>query len=159
LRSGGANGADKTFEEGCDLGKGKKEIYLPWKGFNGNQSQLYYGSNFISKDIKDKSFEIAEQYHPNWSYLSDAATHLIARNGFQVLGVDLESPVGMMLYWHPPFKSGGTGQAIRIALDKNIIIFNVGLKQDRVGLSEYIKEDLSFLETDLTYNLITEKWE
>ena len=29
LRSGGANGADKAFEQGCDNVLGKKEIYLP----------------------------------------------------------------------------------------------------------------------------------
>ena len=41
LRSGGADGADKAFEKGCDLASGQKEIYLPWKGFNGNNSSLY----------------------------------------------------------------------------------------------------------------------
>ena len=33
LRSGAAPGADAAFEEGCDRVDGKKEIYLPWKGF------------------------------------------------------------------------------------------------------------------------------
>lgn len=35
LRSGGADGADTAFELGCDKQQGKKEIYLPWQGFNG----------------------------------------------------------------------------------------------------------------------------
>ena len=41
LRSGGAGGADKAFEKGCDAVDGKKEIYLPWEGFNGSKSELY----------------------------------------------------------------------------------------------------------------------
>lgn len=36
LRSGGARGADTAFEDGA---KGfKREIYLPWRGFNGHLS-------------------------------------------------------------------------------------------------------------------------
>jgi predicted Rossmann fold nucleotide-binding protein DprA/Smf involved in DNA uptake len=30
LRSGGADGADLTFEAGCDNSNGLKEIFLPW---------------------------------------------------------------------------------------------------------------------------------
>ena len=41
LRSGGAPGADSAFEKGCDLGGGDKQIFLPWKGFQGNSSLLY----------------------------------------------------------------------------------------------------------------------
>lgn len=40
LRSGAADGADTAFEDGCDIYSGPKEIYLPWKGFNGNGSEL-----------------------------------------------------------------------------------------------------------------------
>ena len=58
LRSGGANGADQAFEKGCDLVSSKKEIYLPWAGFENSNSKL------IVKD--KKAFEIAEQFHPYW---------------------------------------------------------------------------------------------
>ncbi len=37
LRSGGAKGADSTFEYGVQ----NKQIYLPWRGFNGNNSKFY----------------------------------------------------------------------------------------------------------------------
>ena len=30
LRSGGADGSDISFETGCDLVNGNKEIYIPW---------------------------------------------------------------------------------------------------------------------------------
>ena len=36
LRSGGAAGADKAFETGCDNANGNKRIYVPWNGFQGN---------------------------------------------------------------------------------------------------------------------------
>ncbi|NYZ25158.1 hypothetical protein HND93_36125, partial [Azospirillum sp. ROY-1-1-2] len=35
LRSGGAVGADQAFERGCDRVGGRKEIFLPWPGFDG----------------------------------------------------------------------------------------------------------------------------
>ena len=38
LRSGGAPGADLMFESSFE---GEKEIYLPWKGFNQNVSNLF----------------------------------------------------------------------------------------------------------------------
>ena len=38
LRSGGAVGADMAFESGCDEVHGRKEIFLPWKGYNSNKS-------------------------------------------------------------------------------------------------------------------------
>jgi len=84
LRSGGAQGADKAFEIGCNIVTGQKEIYLPWKGFGGSDS------NLIVKD--DKAFDIAEKFHPYWHNLSQGARKLQARNSHQVLGLDLNTP-------------------------------------------------------------------
>jgi hypothetical protein len=159
LRSGGADGADMAFEEGCDLGNGKKEIYLPWKKFNDNLSSLYYTSEEITEDTRLKSFDLAEEFHPGWIYLSLAAKFLIARNGFQVLGKDLFSPVDMVLYWCPSDDTGGTGQALRIATAKDIPTFNIGYKTERLQLAGWLGMDLGFLETNQTYNLVTSKWE
>ena len=42
LRSGGAGGADRAFEEGARRVFGTRlEIYLPWRRFNDNPSPLY----------------------------------------------------------------------------------------------------------------------
>jgi len=41
LRSGAAQGADASFEIGCDKEGGDKEIYLPWRGFNDHPSNLF----------------------------------------------------------------------------------------------------------------------
>lgn len=59
LRSGGADGADSAFEEGCRRVNGKMEIYLPWRGFNGNHSPLFL--------VGDDAMEVAAEHHPAWT--------------------------------------------------------------------------------------------
>src|ERR1044072_4305468 len=71
LRSGGADGADLAFEKGCDFVKGKKDIYLPWKDFNGNNSPLY--------NISDEAYDLAATIHPAWFKLRFGARKLHAR--------------------------------------------------------------------------------
>lgn len=118
LRSGGADGADRFFEEAYIKYNGEMEIYLPWKNFNDNKSPLY--------NISPEAFEIAKEFHPKWNALSQGARQLHARNVYQVLGKDLMTPVEFVLYWTKDGKaSGGTGQAMRIAKAYNINMYNV----------------------------------
>ena len=120
LRSGSAKGADKAFEVGCDNFNGQKEIYLPWNGFEGSDS------NLIVKD--GKAYEISEKYHPYWHNLSQGARKLQARNSHQVLGKDLNTPAKFIICWTKNGKgSGGTGQCLRIAKAYDIPIFDAGL--------------------------------
>lgn len=121
LRSGGAPGADSMFEGHCP---GAKEIYLPWRGFNNKDSDLYLES--INHDIELKAREIAKKYHPNWNLLSEPAKKLMTRNTFQILGKDLQTPSMFIVCWtQGGLIKGGTGQAIRIAKDLEIPIFNL----------------------------------
>jgi len=113
LRSGGADGADTAFEDGC--GDGEKEIYLPWPGFNGNDSLL----NTPSKD----AFDIASKFHPYWIGLKQAVQKLHARNSHQILGQDLDSASLFVICWTNP-NHGGTNQALRIARKYDIPIYN-----------------------------------
>lgn len=123
LNSGGADGADKSFENGCDKANGKKYIYLPWKGFNDNESDLYI--------FKGETEDIAKHYHPNWNDLKHGARCMMIRNVCQVLGYDLQTPVKFIVCWTKDGKaSGGTGQALRIAQDKNIKIYNLKNEND-----------------------------
>lgn len=125
LRSGGAHGADTAFEKGAKMGL--KEIYLPWKGFNGNDS-CYYG-------VSDEALKIAaEVYGPRWSKLSTGAKSLMARNIYQIMGKTLDTPSKFVLcYTHDGAASsasrsrptGGTGQAIDYASRNNIPVFNL----------------------------------
>jgi len=122
LRSGAAPGADAAFEKGVPEGK-PKEIYLPWQRFRGHTSSLYG----ISLD----AFSLAEKYHPVWERLGKFARRLMARNGYQVLGVDLKTPVDFIVCWtEGGMMKGGTAQALRIAKDLNIPVFNLGKQKE-----------------------------
>jgi hypothetical protein len=85
LRSGGALGADSAFETGCDLVDGSKEIYLPFKSFNNNASDLY--------QVSEDALYLASTIHPVFNKLSRVAKLLVARNMYQILGENLHTPV------------------------------------------------------------------
>lgn len=137
LRSGHADGSDMAFEVGCDAFSGKKEIYIPWSGFNGSTSKLVVEN--------PKAFEIAEKYHPYWQNLKDGARKLQARNSHQVLGWGLDTPCDFIICYTEGGKlKGGTAQALRIAKDYDIKVFNAGgygdLKDFINDINEFIKE-------------------
>ena len=135
LRSGHAPGADISFENGVDKVNGKKEIYLPWRNFEGSDS------NLIVNDVK--AYEIAEKYHPYWHNLKQGAKKLQARNSHQVLGWDLNTPSEFVICWTEKGKGkGGTGQAIRIATAYNIPVFDAGrfdsINEIKLALKEFL---------------------
>jgi len=118
LRSGGAAGADTGFEMGVQNPK-NKEIYLPWKGFNNSQSELFV--------ISEGATIMASQFHPRWSALKPAGRKFMARNCYQVLGYNLIEPVDFIVCWTPNGQvTGGTGQALRMAAEFNIPVINFG---------------------------------
>lgn len=133
LRSGAADGADKAGEQGCDDAGGLKEIFLPWKGFNGSKSEFY--------TIPLKAFEIAEAIHPAWHQLSEAAKRLHARNCMQVLGMSLDSPSEFLVCWTNKGEHvGGTRTAIVFAKQHNIPVFNLYFETA-------IEDLMAFIET------------
>ena len=115
LRSGGALGADRAFERGCDLAGGKKQIFIPWKGFCASKSDRY--------DTPDDAFDIAAAIHPNWKACSRGARMLHARNVSQILGSSLKSISSFVVCWHNG--SGGTMTAVNIAKACGIPVFNL----------------------------------
>jgi|JI10StandDraft_1071094.scaffolds.fasta_scaffold573610_2 hypothetical protein len=126
LRSGAAAGADSAFEAGCDAGQGGKEIWLPWRGFNGHSDTGLLPT--------EAHFTYAADLHPGWLRLSHGAKKLHARNVGQVLGQDIESPVAFVLCWTPDgcesemertMDTGGTGTAIALASRRAIPVFNL----------------------------------
>jgi hypothetical protein len=116
LRSGGAPGADSAFESSTL----RSEIFLPWKGFNGNKSLRY--------TIPPAAYKIAEDLHPNWYSCSLAAKNLHARNVQQVLGQSLKSPSCFVLFYAKEkngIVQGGTATAVKLARLKGIPTFNL----------------------------------
>lgn len=138
LLSGGAAGADTAFEQGCDQAAGMKEIFIPWKGFQGRTSGII--------DTSPRAMQIARTFHPAWSALTEGAKKLMARNSHQVLGMDLQSPVDFVVCWTPEdhngVPQGGTSQAIRIAVANGIPVFNLWREGEYERLVEHVKDML-----------------
>lgn len=133
LRSGGASGADSAFEAGAG---DKKEIFLPWRGFNKSKNL------FI--EIPKKAFVIAGEHHPAWDKLKDPVKKLHARNVMQILGRDLQTPSKLVICWTKDGKMiGGTAQALRIAETYKVPIFNLAMEdvrkqfEEKIGLNKY----------------------
>ena len=122
LRSGGAPGADLAFEEGIS----NKDIYIPWRGFNGSKSSLI--------NQLPKAFELASEHHPAWNRLTEPVRKLMARNAHQVLGHNLDIKSKFVICWTPDgaqsssertSRTGGTGLAISLASSLGIKVFNL----------------------------------
>lgn len=117
LRSGGALGADQAFKEGADQAFGVTEIFRPHDGF------------------QQSWFDCAKAYHPNWAACSPIARALHARNSPIVLGYNLDAPVDFIVCWTANGAvAGGTGQALRIAADRNIPVFNLANHGDEARM-------------------------
>lgn len=141
LRSGAADGADTAFELGCNSAGGKKEIWLPWSGFNGHEDTGLYPNpgHFIK----------AESIIEHWNKLSQGAKKLHARNIGQALGSNIETPVDFVICWtidaatkrsECSVKTGGTGTVIKIASDLNIPVINLARYSDISTLESDIKK-------------------
>lgn len=122
LRSGGADGADAAFEKGAGS---RKEIFL------------------ATDDIPEEAFTIAAENHPRWQALAPYVKKLHARNAQQILGGTLNAPSKFVVCWTPDgveinttAKTGGTGQAIRIANAFDIPVYNLAID----GRFEQIKD-------------------
>jgi hypothetical protein len=127
LRSGYAKGADQAFERGSDRVNGKKEIFLPWKGFEGHASELFH--------IPEEAYKLGgEIYGSRWDSLKPSYRKFLARDILQVVGMDMNTPSDFVMCWTPDGcetkadrkrETGGTGQAIALASELGIPVFNM----------------------------------
>lgn len=109
LRSGGAAGADTAFEVGATRSKGLMEIFRP-----------------VDAAAQSWALATVDMYHPSPKALSHYARLLMARNAMIVLGRDKAFPVRQIICWTEGAQGGGgTGQALRIAQDYAIPIFDL----------------------------------
>ena len=122
LSSGGADGSDAAFADGTPVDQ--RTIWLPWPGYNDLSGP---DSHPIPRDRLQQSLELAERLHPTWDKCSQGARKLHARNGLIVLGRNLDRPVhAVVAYTQGGRLQGGTAQGLRIAMEHNIPIFNLG---------------------------------
>ncbi|ENH7112192.1 hypothetical protein ACXHQ0_19055 [Vibrio antiquarius] len=157
--TGGADGIDTSTEFGSKLAydwlsdnfglpKGEYQrvlnCFLPWAGFNGRGN----GNEYIVPPKTNQIISIAQSHHPDWQYLGDGAKNMMCRNTCQVLGETLQKPVNFVMCHTPDgaldesqtsSKTGGTGQAIRIASRRNIKVFNTGNPQIDVLIDQKLE--------------------
>jgi len=121
LRSGGARGADRAFERGV---QNRKEI-------------------FYSNDATKEAIDLALKFHPNPNAIKKKpyVLGLMGRNMQIVLGRDLVHPVKFIVCWTKDGgPTGGTGQALRIAQQINLKVYNLYYKQHLIDLVSYYND-------------------
>lgn len=122
------------------------EISLPWEGFNGGRSSPGYNS-FRTEEAA----LIASKFHPVFSRLDRKSKMLMSRNSNQILGRNLtpeEHVKFVMCYTSDQAykssmcssKSGGTGQAIRLADTYGKPIFNISFPEHYSRIESYINK-------------------
>ncbi|MFW5992000.1 MAG: hypothetical protein ACOCQN_02275 [Halanaerobiaceae bacterium] len=145
LRSGGSPGADTAFELGAIRASGKYEIYLPWEGFGKREGQGYIDAESLPN--YEQAVKMARNFHPDFEGLDCTSQKLIIRDSYQVLGRDLNTPCRFLICWTPDAclsnsmrseETGGTGQAIAIAADHGIPIYNIKIESHREKLVDWL---------------------
>ena len=105
---------------------------------------------FKTISIREDNFkeieEIASIIHPSWKSCTDYAKLLHSRNVCQVLGQDLETPSELVICWTPDGANnrtsnvgrttGGTGTAISLAKQFDILVLNIKNTDDLAGMVE-----------------------
>ena len=135
LRSGRAHGADWAFERGV---KSDAEIYLPWPGFGKELGPRIKAK--LERPHPD-AYILAKKYHPAWERLTQGGRALHSRNIHQIIGSEIGDPIpsDFVVCWTKDGKrGGGTGQAIRIALDYGIPIYDLAIETDLDDLMDLI---------------------
>jgi hypothetical protein len=136
LRTGLSPGADQAFYAGARAAGGRVELYLPWPSFEahvdrGDDARI----RVVSRPSED-ACALAARFHPSWDSLAMPERLLLARDGHQVLGADLDTPARLAICWTADgsidgagSESGGTGQTLRIAHHHGVPVLNLARPQ------------------------------
>ena len=131
LRTGACVGADQAFANGAASVMGFITLLLPWGSYEKEWVKYISSSGTdlhvipFSPSHHITAAKSVEQYHPTAAKLKSSVVALHARN-YMIL-LDEEEPVEFVVCWTPNGAvTGGTGQAIRIAEDKGIKVYNLG---------------------------------
>lgn len=149
LRSGHADGADNAFELGAIAANGRREIYLPWDGFNHAHINISHGYFGINWEMEQSIRLLVSEFHPNAANLTQGVMKMMMRNCHQILGFYLNKPCDYVLMWAPEFKkdrdglicdcSGGTGFAVRMAYANKIPVYHLGVKEHLLKVATSIE--------------------
>jgi hypothetical protein len=166
-RSGGAKGADEAFERGVlehphyrpgtcleDL---TLQIFLPWNGYKPDPKVEDRKYQDFAKGYIDatklpayrQAQEMAPYYHPLGDRLRDPERRGIfgmhARNMFQPLGPDLQSPSRHVYLYATPTAdgkhvNGGTRTAHFVAVNNKVPVTNFYFDESRNRIVEFLRE-------------------
>jgi hypothetical protein len=146
LRTGMSPGADQAFYQGALRGGGEVELYLPWPGFQrGARSRPEGEAVDVLDEATEQARELAARFHPAWDELDSATRRLRARDVHQVLGRDLATSVCLVICWTADGsldgtgpRSGGSGQALRVAYSRAIPVVNLALPEHAARVRRWI---------------------
>lgn len=132
VRTRGSKGFDEVVDESVE----RKELFVPWRGFEGRTTNTYNPS----QDVFDK----AAEFHPRWYKLNNRVRRIMASATACVLGPDLKSRSEFVICWTPDAEQGGgTGQSIRVASYYGIPVFDLaGMPYDELknGVDNYLEK-------------------
>lgn len=141
LRSGAASGMDTLFES---VWSENKEIFLPYKGFNGRVEGKHGAILVDDPATINNARAIASKVHPVWARLKPPAKEMHTRNVFQALGEDLSTPSDICIYYAPVSKDGevegGTRTAVVICNENNIPTYNLRNTDDVIRLRTFLDQ-------------------
>lgn len=163
-RHGLAIGADEAIFNGVQAFCGEdrelldklSEGYIPWNGFMKRWYFHMAGVILVQDDVLlEKARKIAKQHmsQSHWEACTEQAQELHCRNSFQLFGETLNKPVGQVICWGKPtgkgqHVQGGTGQGIRIAIKRKIIIRNLatpeGLRWAKNKIQKFLDKGNTF---------------
>ena len=109
--------------------------------------------SFSASNVDDKARALAAAVHPGFNKMTPYQQDLMARNGYQVFGKDLDAPVDFVLFYaeetdNPLRPKGGTGQAVELARLKGIPTINMA----EAGWEDKFKEIVLNKKSDETTN-------
>lgn len=123
VRTGGNLGFEEIFEKVIS----EKEVFLPWKGFNGNRDSKYTRPS-------PKCSEIISKIILTFDKIKEGAKPIFMRIAHVILGKDLNARAECLITWSPDgaetkdkvnVKTGYASTAILLANAVKIPVFNL----------------------------------
>lgn len=123
VRHDGLSPIAKTFE---GIFSTRKELYLPWKNFNEQNSSFSYSTT--------QSMDIVKKFFPAFDKIKDSAKAFLSRGVRMILGQNLKSNTSLVIVWtedgvedslHKTAQTGFSGFPMGIAFSMYIPVINL----------------------------------
>jgi len=138
VRVGGDNdGLDQAVENAVS----RKELILPWKGFNEKESPFTWSI--------EASHHIAKKFSPIYDTIPDGVKKFLHQNARLVMGDKMRSPIAFLICWsedgcetlrEKTMRTGFVAHQIGITIGACRQVFNFGKPDAKKRLIEYIEK-------------------